>query len=197
MKRQDLTGQVFGQLTVISRVMVGTQSRWNCRCACGGGRVGVRALNLRNGSTVTCGCRHVTHRQSRSLLHQRWSAMLTRCRGRGRDGANYGGRGIQVCEAWHSFERFCQWANQAGYQPELTLDRINVNGHYSPDNCRWATRKMQSRNQRRTIMHRGVPIAELAELTGTSWSSIRRRLRRGTLDRLLTAKGVDPATLKP
>ena len=92
----------------------------------------------------------------------------------------YGGRGIKVCEEWEAFENFRDWALQNGYKEELTLDRIDANGNYEPSNCRWATRKEQSRNTRgvKIIEYNGVKksIAEWAEDLGINYHTLYSRL---------------------
>lgn len=86
-------------------------------------------------------------------LYNVWIGMIQRCENEKRAKySDYGGRGITVCEEWHDFSVFVKWAKENGYQNDLTIDRINVNGNYEPDNCRWATIKQQANNKRTNVV---------------------------------------------
>ncbi len=161
-KFKDLTGTIFGRLTVINWVTVTPypKRRWRCLCSCGKACT-VKQENLRQGHTRSCGCLREETRPFNSRTHghsrgykltkeyRAWRSMRDRCNRPGnKHYANYGGRGITVCERWqHSFENFL---TDIGTAPnaKLTLDRINNNEGYSPDNCRWTTRYQQRMNQR-------------------------------------------------
>jgi hypothetical protein len=159
MKRLELTGQVFGRLTVIGFSHIGSSgaSYWHCQCECGQHRIIYCSSLTRNVST-SCGClnkerfTHFKHghdcQGNRSQTFNSWRAMKERCYNPNNNRYSiYGERGIKVCEQW--VNDFPQFLKDMGERPEgLTLDRINVNGNYEPSNCRWADRHTQRINRR-------------------------------------------------
>ena len=156
----DLTGQVFGRLTVIDQADVvkrhrGQGAKWNCRCECGKTKT-VGAAALKSGLTVSCGCFHkeavTKHGKSHERIYSSWKGMTARCQNP-KDPAykNYGGRGISVCAEWQDFEVFREWALQNGYQDDLTIERKDVNGNYCPENCCFIPKAEQSKNRRNTF----------------------------------------------
>ena len=118
-------------------------------------------------------------------LYSIYNNMITRCYNpKGSSYKHYGGRGIQVCEAWlHGFESFYKWTISNGYQDDLSLDRINNNGNYTPDNCRWVTAKQQAINRRNNhivnINGTSKTLIEWCELYGINYKTVRDRLKRG------------------
>ena len=186
-KFEDLTGQVFGQLTVIERAPnIGKQPAWRCKCSCGNECI-VEARHLKGGNSKTCGCGkgNHTHGMTGTKIYNTWHNMMDRCYYPNNIGFDhYGGRGIKVCERWHKFENFYEDVsqmenfNRAGY----TLDRENVNGDYCPENCRWADGKTQNRNTRRNVkvIYNGeeITLAEAAEKSGISYRCLYNRYHR-------------------
>lgn len=183
----DLTGQVFSRLTV-----VGDSGRrqcmkvlWECRCSCGGTAFAT-GQDLIQGKCKSCGClvrevtaernrRCATHRGSRTPLYKVWMGIKMRCRPNG--GKNYGGRGITVCDEWvHDFPAFKAWAEAHGYRQGLSIERIDVNKGYSPDNCTWATCIEQQRNKRDTIRYQGKALITWAEECGLDGGKVYNRV---------------------
>lgn len=174
---KDLSGRRFGRLLVEERAgMKGTSVAWRCLCLCGK-RKDISSGALIAGRTLSCGClgrqhrleARTTHGATGSKEYRVWQKMLSRCTDTtNRRFKDYGGRGITVCTRWRSFENFLE---DMGQRPSMehTIDRINNEGNYEPSNCRWATRKEQARNTRRTrlVTFDGVtkPLAQWAEDT--------------------------------
>ena len=182
MKPIDLTGQKFGRLTVINREENDNRgrARWRCKCECGN-IVVVASSSLRSGHTVSCGCynrdkcieRHTTHGMSNTRLFRIWCGMKERCNNPNNTRyENYGGRGISVYEDWKDFLKFKEWAEKRGYSDELSIDRIDVNGNYCPDNCRWIPMIEQSNNRTNsvyiTINNKRATVADWQRKTGLS-----------------------------
>jgi hypothetical protein len=190
---QNLSGKTFGRWTVLSYAGLSRVNRctWNCRCQCGVEKV-VRADKLNNRESSSCGCRqrdvvgarNLRHGKSKTAEYRIWKAMHTRCGNPNiLDFADYGGRGIQVCERWvTSFENFLA---DMGLRPtpKHSIDRIDVDGPYSPENCRWATPKQQTRNARSnrlyTFQGETLCIGEWAERTSIKYHTLLQRFNQG------------------
>ena len=132
------------------------------------------------------------HGQTKTRLHKVWESMHARCEYEKHPYfADYGGRGIVVCPEWKEFVPFRDWALQNGYADNLTIDRKELDGPYSPENCRWATMKEQQNNKRsnRVIIYNGQShtVTEWAELCGISKTTLKERLNSGwTVEDALT-----------
>lgn len=186
MRRLDLVGQRFGKLVVLefSHIDKNGGSVWLCQCDCGNTKV-VSAANLRSGYSQSCGCMRrdqlAVHSESRTRLYGIWAAMKARCSNPNNNRYYiYGAKGIQVCKEWESnFTAFRDWAYTSGYRDDLTIDRIDNDKGYSPDNCRWATYKAQgnnrSTNTKLTYMGETHTLTEWAEKLGMDYHTLLMR----------------------
>lgn len=198
-KLQDLTGQKFGRLTVLKfSYRKGTNYFWKCRCDCGN-EIDVVSGSLKRGLTKSCGCynlekiieRNTKHNLNDTRLHNIWVKMKQRCLN-SKDVAykNYGARGISVCDKWlNDFKAFYDWAINNGYSDNLTIERINVNGNYCPENCTWITKSQQCLNTRKNVFltYNGMTktIKEWADYFNVSYSAFFHRVERGwDIDRI-------------
>ena len=197
----DLTGKRFGRLSVIERDPTETRhGKWLCVCDCGNS-CSVYSTNLRRGTTVSCGCKkserisilNKSHGMSKKRLYYEWTRMRSRCNNpENQDFSLYGGRGITVCPEWSdSFEAFRDWAISNGYRDDLTIDRKDNDGPYSPENCRWATQKEQQNNKRNnsyiTFNGRTQTMKQWADEIGIDNATLWRRLKTGwSIERALT-----------
>lgn len=193
-KCECLVGKRFGRLQVISRgpdyrYRKKWHPKWNCKCDCGKDRL-VFGGHLRNGVTTSCGCNRTKHgfatvvaENASKPVYAAWRAIHNRCYNPSNVGYHlYGGRGITVCERWFDLENFL-FDMLPGWKRGLSIDRIDNSKGYSPDNCRWATRKEQQRNLRSNvrITVNGVTkcMIEWTQMLGGSESLISNRLRMG------------------
>lgn len=202
----EMVGKRFGRWTVIERASKEVKGvYWLCRCDCGTERV-VNGRMLRTGGSVSCGCyareassqrmkdltpeekkkfARYTHHQSDSRLYRIWWGMRERCyKSNKAEYKHYGGRGITICDEWlEDFMNFYNWAMSNGYEDHLSIDRIDVNGNYCPENCRWATQKEQCNNtrQNRFLKFNGEThtVKEWADIVGINVITLRSRLRTG------------------
>lgn len=177
----DIGGVRFGRLVALRLDgVVSGRARWAVRCDCGAEAL-VLAQSLKSGATRSCGClaaesnrckgKNASHGASKSPEYEAWIGMKRRCN-RPTDGAfpRYGGRGIRVCDRWAS--SFVAFLSDMGPAPQgMEIDRIDVDGHYEPGNCRWATLHQQANNKRNNRMVGGLTVAEVAQLEGVSYST--------------------------
>ena len=135
---------------------------------------------------------YVKHGLSGSRLYYIWKGMRQRCMNpKCKNYPRYGGRGITICPEWDDYENFYEWALSSGYNESLTIDRINVNGNYEPNNCKWSTAKEQANNRRTnhllTLNGETHNIREWAKLIGVCETVIHQRLRSGwSIEKTLT-----------
>lgn len=192
-KDSDMIGKKFNKLTVVSFYKsINGRKYWNCICECGNTSI-VCTRNLRSLRTISCGCLIEEHRYKKhGLTNTRLFTILKNMKGRcynknDKDYKNYGGRGITICDAWLDKENgmlnFYNWAINNGYSDNLSIDRIDFNGNYSPDNCRWVSVKVQSNNKRDnfyvTYNNEKKTVQEWSELFGINKATLRGRLLRG------------------
>lgn len=194
LKRDDLSGRRFGMLTVIQhdKNYRGKSTKWICKCDCGK-TVSVFRTALIVGRTKSCGCynisqtiaRQTKHGKCGTRLYRCWMDMKQRCTNkRFKEYASYGGRGIKVCDEWKDdFSAFESWAMSHGYSNDLSIDRIDVDKDYCPENCRWTTYHQQARNRTNNVYieynGKRMILRDWARHTGISDHTIRRRLNAG------------------
>ena len=196
---ENLIGKKIGRLVVVEQLVKG-KGVCLCRCNCGNIKK-VRTDHLKRGCTLSCGClqkervsiSNSKHNKSLSKLYGVWSSMKSRCYNKNNDKyKNYGGRGISVCNDWRNdFSKFFSWAKNNGYKKGLTIDRIDVNGNYGPENCRWVDYKQQARNKTTNIkiMFQGklIGMSEVAEILGIKYSRFVWRYKSGkTFDEIVS-----------
>ena len=169
MPKIEMVGKKYGLLKVINDLPPHITPNNNsvrmvlCECECGK-ILHVQAQHLRSGNTLSCGCKSIelnnkhkiTHGMSKTRIYRIWQHMKSRCSNDNNQAySHYGGRGITVCTEWtgkNGFVNFYNWAMKNGYSDDLSIDRINVNGNYEPDNCRWANKEVQQNNKTNNVI---------------------------------------------
>lgn len=189
----DLTGQKYGKLYVKGLYLdiPNRKKKWLCVCDCGNETI-VSGSNLRNGHTKSClKCGYEStkkaitkHGQSHTKLFYVWHSMKNRCENpKHKSYEDYGAKGISVCEEWHDSTKFFKWALRNGYEEGLEIDRINVNGNYEPNNCRWVNRTQNANNKsnNKLIEHEGQTktLAEWSRVYEVNYKNLSRLLLKG------------------
>lgn len=196
-KIKDMTGKKFEHCQVIgfSGLSNDNKATWECLCECGGVFV-TTGKALRDGSSKSCGClktkiileasrKNRKHGETNNRLYNIWRGIKKRCYiPNDTSYKNYGAKGIKVCDEWlNSYEKFRDWAMSNGYEDNLTIDRIDSEGDYTPENCRWANWKQQGRNRsnNKRIMYKGkrMTFSEVAEKIGISRELLYYRYNHG------------------
>lgn len=193
----DLTGERFNRLTVLglSTRRSGRKTYWVCKCNCGNNKV-VRSDSLKDGSVKSCGClkeeqdalnltANHSHLESRTVLHNRWLSMKARCFNVSNSRySRYGGRGITMHKQWvDSYESFRDWALDNGFDKSLTIERIDNDGNYGPDNCTWIPMKEQANNRSTNVnieyLGRTQNMKQWTDELGLKYGTINARYHRG------------------
>lgn len=192
---KNLIGQRFGRLLVLERAdNVKGRAYWLCQCDCGAKKAVMGKLLL-NGSTQSCGClmrervaesahNRAKHGDYKTRLYHIWKGMKDRCYLQTVSGyKNYGAKGIKVCDEWQQYIPFREWALSHGYTDKLTIDRINNDKDYCPENCRWATTKEQRHNSSQNHFleynNEKHTIDEWAEIINTNYHTLWNRIKCG------------------
>lgn len=206
----DITGKTFGRLTVIKRAPDKGgrgQTYWTCECGCHEHTIiDVRSSHLRNGLIQSCGClrkektinRTETHGMTRTRLYRIWSNMKSRCYNENVPCfTRYGAEGKFVCSEWaDSFESFRDWSLTHGYRDDLTIERIDGNKGYTPDNCKWATLEEQANNKRNNhiveVDGNKMTLAQFARKYGLKYKRVEKQINKDgyTADEILLQVGI-------
>ena len=210
---RDLTGQKFGRLTVLRQAPdkikpSGAHSKmWECKCDCGNIKI-ISRSSLVSGDTVSCGCYHKEHAHdygkkhglTNTKLYTKWSGIVQRCTNPNAIHYDmYGGRGITICDEWRNdFYSFYSWSIENGYKDGLTIDRIDNNKGYYPENCRWTDLETQANNTRRnhyiTYNNETKTLTQWARLLNVNVETLRYRVNHGNMKDFLelTQRGYEP-----
>lgn len=194
MKKKNLEGKTFGRLTVIKRDETAKRSAWLCECECGKTKV-IQQCHLLSGATKSCGCiqkekaskANKTHGESKTKLYAVWKEMKQRCKNPNHKRfKDYGERGISYFEGWENFATFKAWCIKHGYQEGMTIDRVDNEKGYFPDNCRFVSYETNNRNRRNTAKIEGVPLKEFSEINKIEYKDVHYRYYR------LKKQGIEP-----
>jgi len=192
--KENLNGKIFNRWTVISNPLTEKgHTFYLCQCSCDNHNIRkVRSDQLKNGISKSCGCYALEiktkHGMSKERIYKEWYAMIDRCYNSKRDDyIRYGGRGIIVCEEWIDLKiglyNFKDWAINNGYDDNLSIERMDVNGNYCPNNCTWITMNEQAKNKRNTIYietdEGNVKLVDMSKNTGIKRETILKRYING------------------
>lgn len=183
-KLKDLTNKRFGYLVAISidKSAPHKRTKWFCKCDCGNTTI-VPTCDLTSGHTTSCGCKkhetkNTTHGLSNTRIYSIWCGMKKRCYNpQSKAYTTYGSKGITLCDEWkNDFLSFYQWAMSNGYSDVLTIDRIDNEKGYSPENCRWTTHSEQQCNRTNNVfvVYKGkkITLSELSQLTNIPYKKL-------------------------
>lgn len=188
---KDITGKKFGRLTVLKNVgrSADRKALWEARCKCGN-TITTLGKSLRLGHTQSCGCLQVDRARQANTRHgfaskgkhhklyHVWGAMKRRVLNKNNWAYKYyGGRGITICDEWTDFENFKEWAFKNGYAQGLTIDRVDNNKGYFPENCVWVEKAQQSRNRRNCVKYLGETATEASKRLGGCRTLVAARIR--------------------
>ena len=191
-KAKDITGEIFGRLTVIAPVGRYAKNRsiiWRCNCSCGNTK-DIMAQSITRGATLSCGClnservsqRATKHGEIKHSLYKTWVSMRSRCNNKNNDAyKNYGARGISICGRWDDFMAFVE---DMGDKPDgFTLDRIDNTDNYYPENCKWSSREEQNNNKRTNVIleldGKSLTVAEWSRKLNVKTTTLRKRIDMG------------------
>lgn len=204
-KRTEIQqGQRIGKLTVIgfhhNRIYINPKTGrkrifpyYSCKCDCGNKSIVARDFLIRKKPISSCGCiskdflhnLNYSHGKSKTRLFRIWAHIKDRCNNKKNQSyKNYGARGITICDEWkNDFMSFYKWSLSNGYKKELTIERIDVNGGYNPDNCTWIKKEEQNKNTRRSVFltYKGktLCVAEWARKINKSKETLYSRIKKG------------------
>jgi hypothetical protein len=192
----DFMGQKFERLTVLKFAGLNKDHKalWLCKCECGN-ETTVVGNRLRNGDIKSCGClrteriskQNLQHGLSGTRLFRLWWGMKRRCNDpKEQNYKYYGGRGIAVCDEWDDYKAFHDWAYENNYEDSLSIDRIDCDGNYTPDNCRWVELSAQAGNKRNNAFvafcGETHTIAEWSRISGLNYGTLLRRSKDGSVE---------------
>lgn len=186
----DISGQTFGRLKVIKYTRrKNSYTMFLCKCECGNEKE-VSSHHLKRGNTISCGCyqkeknHEKKHGETGTKIYGLWSSIKQRCYNpKNQAFDNYGGRGIKMCDEWQDFISFKKWLMKSGYKEGLTLERLDFNSDYTPENCTFIPLEQQTKNTRRNLFieynGKKMIMSDWAIETGINYRTLLSRYRSG------------------